>query len=692
MGLEPALTMPKVHSKHLLNAYVGLLALGAAVLTLTSWRFYDGPVFGPNPFLALVFGALLLVMEVRPLPSLTEDSAFTFSWTFAFTLMLLVPPSTAFAVFIVASVASDALTKKRPVQYVFNASQFVLSLGLANLVGHAIVDLFQVRDGGAVSLLWMFGVFSTLLTAHALNSVFLAVVIAFNQRLPIGVLTLRFLSDTLTTDGLLFALAPIFVVVGVHGPILIPVLLFTVWIILQSASIAMRNQEEATHDQLTSLPNRRMFNDHASLALEVAHSAGKKLAVIHIDLDGFKGINDRLGHHFGDQVLKEIASRLKEDKRTADLVARLGGDEFAILLASTNSPGAARIAAERALATIETPLNVDGIPLAVGASIGVAMFPDHGEDLHTLIRAADLAMYEAKRNATGVEMYVGGGDERRTPGRLAIIADLADAIERTDQLSLNYQPVMAVDTGKIQRVEALLRWDHPTYGRVSPNDFMPQTEQTDLMGPLTDKILRIALQDCASWQADGIDVGVSVNASARNLHDLRFPNRVEAMMQEFRIDPSWLEIEITENTIMEDLIRSGSVLSHLRQLGISIAIDDFGTGFSSLVALRDLTIDRIKVDRSFVTNLENRKADLTIVRSVIELGVNLGLQTVAEGVETVEVLQTMRELGCHEYQGFLASAARPLEELLPILRKGFIHPVGADREDVEQIEEEASTG
>ncbi len=661
-------------------AYVAILTVAASVILVMLWLNHEGPILGSHPALVVIFSTLVIALEVRPLPSLTEDSFFTFSWTFAFTLLLVAPIEVALSVCAAATVLADLSTRRPVVRVLFNAAQFVVSLSLAWGVAHAVVELHQVRDGGPVTLRWLAGVLVLLIIGIGLNSVQLGVVVALHQRLPVGTMALRFLSDSLSTDGLLFGLAPVFVIVGVYGTLLIPVLLLTVWIVLQSASIAMRNREDATHDQLTGLPNRRMFNNLADLALEGARQSGSGLAVIHIDLDGFKGINDRLGHHFGDQVLKEIAVRLRASKRSVDQVARLGGDEFAVLLSDINDPEEAKKSARRMLELIELQLDVEQIPLAVSASFGIAMYPRNGEDLHTLLHCSDLAMYQAKRAGTGVEVYTGDSSQRKGPGRLAIISELAVAIKRNDQLFLHYQPIMQTSTGKILRVEALLRWKHPEYGIVSPDDFMPQTEQTDLMGPLTDKIVDMAFKACAEWHEAGINIGVSVNASARNLHDLRFPERIAHLMDQHGVRPDWVEIEITENTIMEDVVRSSSVLGHLRQLGLSIAIDDFGTGFSSLVALRDLTIDRVKIDRSFVTNLAASKADLTIVRSVVELAANLGVQSVAEGVETVEVLNKIEHLGCDEYQGFLASSPRPINELLPILRNGYIVPVGFEAE------------
>ncbi len=674
--------LTKYLSEKRTELYVISIAVAAALLFLALAVHEGERGLGPHPMLFVSFAFLVVALDIRPHPSLTEDSTFTFSWTFAFALLLVAPVWAGVLACATASLTSDTIGRRPPIRVLFNASQFAVSLSLAWLSGDYVADLHAVRDGGGVSLRWLAGVLVLLLVGIGLNSLLLGVVVAMHQSLPIVQMTVRFMVGNLNTDGLLFALAPVFVLVGIYGPWLLPVLLLIVWTILQSARIAMRNQNEATHDQLTELPNRRMFDDHATMAIDVARSTQQSMAIIHIDLDGFKGINDRLGHQFGDEVLKIVAERLLGAKRPNDLVARLGGDEFAILMPSVDSIDDGLTVAHRLLEQIQIPFEVDNIPLSVGASLGVAMFPEHGQDRQALLHSSDMAMYAAKRRGTGVEAFEGTAD-RKGPGRLAVISDLAEAIESDDQFTLHYQPVLNAGTGRILRLEALLRWEHPRFGWIPPADFMPQTEQTNLIGALTTKVMGMAFEDCSRWKALGAtDVGVAVNTSARNVHDSRFSVSVKELMSRHGLEGSDIELEITENAIMEDVAGCGVVLQDLRAMGISIAIDDFGTGFSSLTALRDLTIDRIKIDRSFVSSLHGGSPDYSIVRSVIDLGSNLGLQTVAEGIESVEVLTLLQQLGCEEYQGFLACSPRPLNELLPILKNGFLRPAGARFEPI----------
>ncbi|MEZ5229410.1 MAG: EAL domain-containing protein [Acidimicrobiales bacterium] len=551
----------------------------------------------------------------------------------------------------------------------FNAGQFMLSLAFGNVVGSLIDDLSRVSDGDPVTLRWLVAVIAACAAGFAANSVFISVAVAFSQGLPVREMLRRSLGINAGMDRLLLALAPVFVVIGLDALILVPLLLFTVFD-LRSASIALRNKHEATHDELTGIANRRMFEDHAAMVVDASRADDLQFALVHIDLDGFKGVNDRLGHRYGDLVLIEIGRRLEAAERSTDQVARLGGDEFALLIADIDSDAKALAIAERVCAEITRPLEIEGVPLTVGASMGMALFPKHGDSIEELLHNADTAMYAAKRLGGGVQVFAGMKDDIG-PKRVELLSELAVAIEK-GQLSLAYQPKVDMVTGAVTTVEALLRWTHPVHGDVRPSWYMPQAEQTDLITPLTDHVIELALAQCRRWKNDGIDVGVAVNVSARNLHDLRLAARVADALERHQLPAAVLELEITENAVMEDPLRARTVLGDLRELGVSLAIDDFGTGYSSLSVLRDLDVDRIKIDRAFVTNVATCESDRSIVRSVVELGRNLGMKTIAEGVETVEALDVLRSIGCDEIQGFLFAAPLPSELLTPMLRQGRI--------------------
>jgi diguanylate cyclase (GGDEF)-like protein len=622
---------------------------------------------GPHPWVFLTFAALLVATEARPLPFLSDGGEVTASWTFAFAMLFVAPPAGCLAVVVASSLLIDTIRAKQVIRSAFNACQFALSLAVGSWVGYLITDLALTR-GQSPSVLWLAAAAAASATAFCLNAVFIGIVLALHAGLPVMEALRRSFFVNAGMDGVLLALAPIFARTGVNAWVLLPLLLITVWIILRSASIALSNRHEATHDLLTGIPNRRMFEDHAALLLDGTARAGCRAGLIHLDLDGFKGINDRLGHYYGDQVLKQVARRLHDGRRAVDHVSRLGGDEFAVLLGRIDTADDALDIARRLLAALQEPMDIEGVPLSVSASLGVSIYPDHGEDLTTLMQRADMATYEAKASAANVVLWR-PETGLNGPGKLTLLADLSGAVDH-HQLQLVFQPKANVTTGAITGVEALVRWLHPSHGLIPPGRFMPQAEQTELIAKITDLVLDQAITQCVAWHAMGIRVAVAVNASARNLHDLRFPARVQDVLERHHLDPAWLELEITENTVMADPIRTASVLGHLRALGVRLSVDDFGTGYSSLANLRTLTIDAMKIDRSFVTEMTSRPGDLAIARSVVELGHNLGVKVVAEGVETAEVLRLVSHLGCDEFQGYLLSRPKSAAEIEPLLRAG----------------------
>ena len=402
----------------------------------------------------------------------------------------------------------------------------------------------------------------------------------------------------------------------------------------------------AYHDALTELPNRSLLHDRLEQAARAAHRDSKPLALLVMDLDGFKEINDTLGHHAGDRVLQHVASRVRGTLREADTVARLGGDEFAIVLPSTDIDGAI-LAAQKVLQEIERPLVVERRPLAVRASVGIACFPEHGASAEALLQKADVAMYLAKSDRQGMAVYTADRD-RHTHLRLTLIAELRQALDAR-QFFLEYQPIVQLRTGIVVGVEALVRWNHPQHGRLLPSDFIELAEQTGLINPLTMIVLDMALGEWAG--ADTMTpLTIAVNLSPRNLQDPELPQRVGDFLKAHRADPSLLALEITENVLLTDPTRSMDCLRRLHAMGVRLVIDDFGTGYSSLSYLRRLPVDQLKIDRSFVADLEDGHDDV-IVRSTIELAHNLGLSVVGEGVESASIHEQLLRLGCDTGQG-----------------------------------------
>jgi len=409
---------------------------------------------------------------------------------------------------------------------------------------------------------------------------------------------------------------------------------------------------QANHDALTSLPNRVMLHRRLQEAIEI----GESFALCILDLDGFKEINDTLGHDAGDVLLREVARRLSRGIRPGDLVARLGGDEFALLLHTVEASVASRVA-EQMSGQLAHGFEVNGQRLDVRASVGIAMHPSHGQDPATLLRRADMAMYVAKRTHARCVLFAPELDQDSAE-RLTLLSDLREAIE-TDQLVLYYQPKQDLRRGIVTGAEALVRWQRPGQGLIAPDKFIPLAEQTGLIGPLTEWVMRAAVRQAYLWQRRYPDMRVAVNLSMRNLQDPTLARTIAALLEQW---PAQLDVEITESALMADPERALATLSALSDVGVRIAIDDFGTGYSSLAYLKRLPVDVLKIDRSFVRDLHTHTNDRIIVRSTIDLAHNLGLRVVAEGVEDSVAAEVLRQFGCDEIQGYHLSRPVPAGE------------------------------
>ncbi|MCU1383275.1 MAG: diguanylate cyclase [Acidobacteria bacterium] len=414
----------------------------------------------------------------------------------------------------------------------------------------------------------------------------------------------------------------------------------------------------AYHDPLTDLPNRLLLHDRLAQALRVAARTSTSLALLILDLNGFKEINDTLGHHAGDRLLQCVASRVRGMLRDADTVARLGGDEFAIVLPVTDVNGAL-LTAEKVLHEIEQPCVIDHRALSVRSSLGISCFPEHGTSAEALLQRADVAMYVAKSDRVGIAVYAPSQD-RHTHRRLTLISELRTGLDE-NQFTLEYQPIVHLPTNVVTGVEALVRWNHPKQGRVMPDGFIHLAEQTGLINPLTTIILETAIREW-SQPPPVPPLTVAVNLSPRTLQDPGLPRRIADMLAVYGAPPQSLALEITENILMSDPVRSMDCLKGLHEMGVRIVIDDFGTGYSSLSYLRRLPVDELKIDRSFITGLLEG-ADDVIVRSTIDLAHNLGLTVVAEGVESDEVHARLMALGCDAVQGTFIRAPAPMAEV-----------------------------
>jgi len=416
--------------------------------------------------------------------------------------------------------------------------------------------------------------------------------------------------------------------------------------------LALQDEMEfrALHDTLTELPNRQLLADRFGQALRADNRAGTRSGLLVIDLDRFKEVNDTFGYRCGDELLRQVGPRLAGVLREVDTVARLGGDEFAVLLPNVHCAGDATKVAFKLAAALEMPFHVEGIDLDVEASIGVVISGEHGQDVTTLLQHADIAMDAAKTQTLGVFAYDPAFDSH-TPSKFALLGDLRRALEH-DELVLHYQPKVSLSTGAVVGAEALVRWQHPERGLVFPDDFIPMAEHTALIGPLTRHILDTALAQARTWIDASRPVPIAVNLSARNLHNEHFAAQVADLLAAHDVAAHLLELEVTESAIMIDPVRAQQMLEQLSALGLRISIDDFGSGYTSLGQLTTLPVSELKIDRSFVMTMAEDPGNAMIVQSVIDLGHNLGITLVAEGVETEQSLTTLAGLGCDVAQGY----------------------------------------
>jgi diguanylate cyclase (GGDEF)-like protein len=419
------------------------------------------------------------------------------------------------------------------------------------------------------------------------------------------------------------------------------------------------SRRQALTDDLTGLGNRRLLYRQLETAL-ARRAEGQAVALLIVDLDRFKEINDALGHHMGDQLLRQIGPRLANQLRPDDLLVRLGGDEFAVLVADTD-PANATAVAQRLLDGQTEPFDLDGVALHVDASIGLALCPDHADTATALLQRADVAMYQAKAGHHGWQTYAFGG-EHQARDRLQTIEDLRGALDH-DELVLYYQPKIDPRSRQVVGVEALVRWAHPTHGLLYPDRFLPLAEQTGLMRQLTLIVLQTALRQGQAWRGEGLDLPVAVNLSVANLLDAHLARQVGDLLASLGLPARALELELTEDTLMADPVRSKQVLGELRALGLRLAVDDYGTGYSSLAYLQELAVDELKLDKSFTMRMAEDAGAAAIVRTTVDLAHSLGLTMVAEGVESEAALVELARLGCDVAQGFHISKPLPAEQL-----------------------------
>jgi diguanylate cyclase (GGDEF)-like protein len=636
---------------------VAFLALGLSVLV-----YFNDEVVVPHSKLTyvVIFCVLLFIGESRPkFLRFVDGGQVTPGWAFAFSIVLLGAPLIAIAAMSACTLYLDIRDHKALTKVIFNTAQITASLAAGALVLQALGLHEAITDADHLSYRWAIGIVLAGALVFMANGMLTCLVLALHYRTSVRSMIGRSFFVSISADGALLALSPIFVVAIHYSLMLLPLLGVTALLVYQSTQQALRRAHEASHDDLTQLLNRRTFDNH--LAGFLASSADDvRGALLLLDLDGFKEINDRLGHQTGDMVLLGLAEQLTKSVPQGAVVARLGGDEFAVLIPEVGSDASTMALVEQLRNEITRPVVVDGFPLSVGVSIGLAFAPTHGRTPEDLLGAADVAMYRAKRYRTGVECYKALGS-RPERGRLGLLGELSHAIT-SDQLKIHYQPLTRFRDGAPDSMEALVRWQHPTLGQVPPADFITLAEHTELISPLTQFVLTQATMDAHA--VSRFNMRLSINVSARNLQDRRFPASVLKALADVDLDPARLELEITESAIASEPERSLFAITAMREAGVRVAIDDFGTGYSSFSMLRDLSVDRLKIDAAFVRGIVHSERQQHLVKTIVSLAKGLAIETVAEGVETEESWITLANLGCDVAQGYLICRPVPLPELV----------------------------
>jgi diguanylate cyclase (GGDEF)-like protein len=641
---------------------VALLIAGPAIAAAATVGRGGWPAVEQHPTRAALLAVLAFITDLYPAQFFPRSTIASIPASAAFCAALLLGygAGPAIGACLVAGTLAGFVHRQRAERLLREASSNVLTLAAGAAVLVLVHRTAPMADGRV-----------TPAQLPAVGLAWLALIAATAALAPVNGRALSPAERTPSTDRVTDAvtafvtlgIAPLVVVVVWADALLAPLLLLPIGALYLTARASTARAREASHDALTGLPNRAHFHRRFAKALADAERRGTKLAVLLIDLDRFKDINDTLGHHIGDQLLRRVGPRIEEVERTM-MVARLGGDEFAVLLAPTGSGDEALAMAREVVKAVQMPFEVADLELDVDASIGVACYPDHGHDAETLLQRADVAMYVAKSSRTGAELY---DDSRNvnTRRRFQLMRQLRTGIG-DKEFDFSYQPKVELATGAVCGVEALARWNHPELGVIAPNEFISIAEHTGGIHTLTQYLLRLGLEQSRDWRRHGIDLRIAVNLSPTFLQDLHLPTHIGRLLTLLDVPSSRLELEITETTLMADPDGAARVLGELADMGVRLLIDDFGTGYSSLAYLRNLPVSEIKIDKSFIPTPE--QPDETIVRAIVDLAHNLGLEVTAEGIETDEQLELLTGLGCTYGQGFLLGRPMAAKDLRTHLR------------------------
>ncbi len=600
-----------------------------------------------------VIAALVVVGDMRPIvtPGRSGAESPVASLTFSFAALLYWGFPVAVLLKATSSLAVGLAQRKALHRSSFNAAQTTLSMGAAGLALaltgiHPAAEKPVAIQGGDLPKVLLAGV-----AYFAVSFLLVEAAIALHSRAPL----LRTLRAALPLQALvslvLIAAAPLVaVVMGAHSASLVLLFAFPLAAIYMNAAMSVQREHQAHHDELTGLSNRKLLIRQTNEALGDAARSEARAGFLLLDLDRFKEVNDTLGHPVGDRLLRIVAHRLTHSVRPGDLVARLGGDEFAVLLPSVREVGVAREVATRLRAALSEPIRLEGMSFEIEASVGIALYPDDATGFELLMQHADVAMYLAKERRSGVERYVADSD-RNSPARLALLGDLRRGMD-SGELELHYQPKVVLETGRTAGMEALVRWQHPVRGLMTPEEFVPLVEQSYLMRDLTFQLVDRALAQASQWRQDGLPVQVSLNVAGRDLLDGSLAETIGRGLKRYELPPEALLLEVNERVLTSEPAYAAAGVEALAALGVALSLDDFGTGYSSLVRLKRLPVSEVKIDSSFISRLLESPDDEVIVQSIVDLVRALDIDSVAEGVESAEVAAALRVMGCRAAQGW----------------------------------------
>lgn len=633
---------------------------GWALLGLAVWR--GAPELGRlhNAVPLGMCAALLVALELLPLVQGRghDPQGVVMSTAFVCALLLTWGPDPAIAMVCLAAAVSDLRAGKAWWKLAFNVGQYSLSVGGGYLVmvaaGHTPSLHASLPGLGPADLLWIGGVW---IAYFSVNLLLVAGVTS--QGKPFRQVLLADFGHYTTMTFAVLGISPVIVLLAQKAWWLLPALLIPLLLLYWLAQMSLAREHEAMHDSLTGLANRSSMEFALSEFVSRRSADDPPISLLLIDLDHFKEVNDSLGHHMGDELLTTFAQRLTTAVRTGDHVTRLGGDEFAVIAPATDASEALAIG-RRILGSLQTPFVLDGLAVDIGASIGLAIYPEHAGSAKDLLRVADVAMYDAKSTGLGITTYSPERDDNRAD-RLCLLGELRQAL-LNHQLELHYQPKVALADASLLGVEALVRWPHPERGLIPPDEFIPLAERSGLMSLVTESVLRMALNQIAQWHQAGLRVPIAVNVTLPDILGGHLDSLISAALASRSLPEQALQVEITERVMGQHTDQLGTAMRQLQELGVKFSLDDFGTGYSSLLRLQSLPVNELKIDRTFISKLSTDPTARGIVGSTIDLAHALGLPAIAEGVETDLEWQLLARLGCDGAQGWYIARPMPAQQ------------------------------